>query len=105
MKTFLKLNIIIICLILITGCISKEYYCDSGDILKGTSCISQNETPAQIEYYCSDLQYHLSGNKCYRNFGSAGTLSIRADERYYCTSGYLKGHKCIIETTYNAYIR
>ena len=100
-KVFFVIGIL---LILTTGC-SKEYYCDDGDILKGTSCISERKTPAQIEYYCSMSQYYLNGDKCVRNFGSAGSLYVNANKRYYCTSGYLSGTVCIIETSYNAYER
>lgn len=94
----------IITLLFVTGC-EKEYYCDSGDTLKGTSCITQKKTPAQVEYYCSISSYSLVGNKCEKSYGMAGKISIAADTRYYCTSGYLQGSSCIIETTYNAYVR
>ena len=35
-----------------TGVLKKEYYCDSGDELKGTSCIKKNRTPATPKYAC-----------------------------------------------------
>ena len=93
-----------IVLLLITGC-SKSYYCDSGDTLKGSTCITERTTPAQIEYYCTVSQYYLEGTRCVRDFGMAGKLYLNTSQRYYCTSGYLSGTQCIIESTYNAYER
>lgn len=100
----MKKTLSLVLLLLITGC-SKEYYCDNGDTLKGTTCVTKNTTPPQVQYYCSKSGYHLSEDRCISDFGGYYAISIMADKKYYCTSGYLKGNYCIIETTYNAYER
>ena len=96
-------------IIVVTGCggsIAKEYYCDNGDTLKGTSCVKQNTTPAQVQYNCNGKgnYSHLEGNRCVY-YAIYGTFSVAANETYYCSSGYLDGSSCIIESTYNAYER
>ena len=98
------LFLIVLILFLTSGC-NKEYYCDNGDTLKGTTCITKKTTPAQIEYYCTMKQAYLIGNRCLIYYGSYANYSVDAQARYYCTDGYLSGSSCIIESTYNAYER
>lgn len=90
--------------LMLSGCGEKEYYCESGDQLKGSSCVSTQKTPAQVQYYCEGYFGLVDGNRCYaQSFNGNKTYSpVPAKEKYYCTSGYLQGTNCIIETTYNA---
>lgn len=104
MKKILSLICIIVLSMIITGCGEKEYYCDNGDTLKGTSCISKNTSPATPVYTCRDqASTYLVGDQCcYRS--SNICLNAKVDS-YTCSSGYLEGNSCITETTYNAYVR
>ena len=98
MKKFIIISLIPLFCICLTGC--GQYRCDSGDELKGTTCISTKTTPAQREYYCNLSGYYLTGNRCVNKWG----VEYDAKKRYYCTSGYLNdNNECVIETTYNAY--
>lgn len=107
MKKILNLSFVVVISFLITGCGENEYFCDDGDILKGTSCITKRQSNAQIEYYCDSYFNILEGTRCtVRNFdGTMSSVNVPAKQRYTCSSGYLEGRKCIIETTYNAYIK
>lgn len=84
------------------GC-KNEYYCENGDILRGNICIIQRTTPAQVVYSCENKDgYILKNDKCCNASPLHSSYCIEADKSYLCSSGYLSGSNCIIETTYDA---
>lgn len=97
----MKKVILFLLLFLLTGC-GFQKMCDEGDTLKGNSCVQKHISDAQVEYTCLN-DYYLKDGRCYHsNFPNGYTR--KPTKKYYCTSGYLKNDKCIVETTYDAYI-
>ena len=104
MKKILSLSCIIVLFMIIAGCGEKEYYCDNGDTLKGTSCVSKNSSPASPMYTCRyQAGTYLVGDQCCYHSSNI-CLNAKVDS-YTCSSGYLEGNKCVTETVYNAYVK
>ena len=73
---------------------NKEYYCDSGYNLNGTSCtkdMSYSETfDAELTYSCNS-PYELNGDKC-EHLAFTNTLT-----RYVCSDGTYSSGMCVIK--------
>ena len=92
-----------ICLSLsLSGC-GFQKMCDDGDILKGKTCIQEHISDAQVEYQCL-FGYYLKNGRCYHNILDYTGVTMTPQKKYYCSSGYLRDNKCVVETTYDAYI-
>lgn len=93
----LMIMLIVLIVVLVNN---AQLQCEDGDELRGKSCITENSFKATPIYKCSISQQTLIGDKCCSSDGRC--LDARVDY-YTCSSGYLEGHSCIVETVYEPY--
>lgn len=96
----LKLVLVFFFMICLSGC-GFVKVCNEGDKKKGNTCIEEHLSEPLSQLTCPSGMHLKEDGRCYN------ILDVKMgfpSTTHYCTTGYLRDDKCVVETTYDAYI-